>query len=503
MKSITFTTSALCIFLSLIDVAGQSPSKILKQAERALGGTRQLQSLQSWQKTGRITRLRDGSSGRYFLQAQRPNLFNLNIELNGFEIETGYNGRSAWTRNSRDGLQTLTGSASLNLQAKAAFRNSLWLNYKNEKSKTVSSGQTNVNGKPANVIVLTTSKGIVIKLFFDAATGLLLRDEIPDGDLIESCDYDDYRDVGGVKMAFAYRVKLGDDVYEVKLEEIKRDQPIAKTEFDFPSVPGDPLPDLTKLLADVQANEDKVEALLDTYSFTQKNISRELGKDGTLRETGSEAYQLSFYKGYRIQRLIEKNGKPLNEKEQADEDKEAGKRVAEIEKEIARKEKQAPGSPPSPESQRVSIAEVLRASKLTNPRRERFRRRDVIVFDFEPNPLFDFKNAKSMLKFFGKTAGVIWIDEKDKQVARVEAYLYDDFKVGGGVLAKLKKGASFTLEQERVNDEIWLPSRADINLSVRVLLIKGINVNQIIKSYDYHKFTTEVKDAKVGEDGKP
>jgi hypothetical protein len=93
----------------------------------------------------------------------------------------------------------------------------------------------------------------------------------------------------------------------------------------------------------------------------------------------------------------------------------------------------------------------------------------------------------------------MWIDEQDKQVARLEAYLADSYNVGGGVLAKLRKGASFVLEQRRVNDEIWLPSIADINLSVRVLLVKGIDVNQRIESYDYRKFTTEIKDAKVGE----
>jgi hypothetical protein len=70
---------------------------------------------------------------------------------------------------------------------------------------------------------------------------------------------------------------------------------------------------------------------------------------------------------------------------------------------------------------------------------------------------------------------------------------------GGGVLAKLKKGAAFTIEQERINDEIWLPSIAEINLSLRVLLVKGIDLNQVIRSYDYRKFTTEVKDAKVNE----
>ncbi|MEJ7846890.1 MAG: hypothetical protein WKF92_02250 [Pyrinomonadaceae bacterium] len=67
------------------------------------------------------------------------------------------------------------------------------------------------------------------------------------------------------------------------------------------------------------------------------------------------------------------------------------------------------------------------------------------------------------------------------------------------MVAKLKKGASFTLEQERINDAIWLPSSADINLSIRVLLVKGIDINQIVKSYDYRKFTTEVNDAKVND----
>jgi len=249
-----------------------------------------------------------------------------------------------------------------------------------------------------------------------------------------------------------------------------------------------------------------VDAILDTYSYVQKSISRELGKDAVLRETESETVQLSFYKGYRIHRIIEKNGKPLSVKDQADEDKDAAKQVDEIEKKLAKKETRlAKGEKDedSEDNRRISIAEVLRASKLLNPRRERFRGRDVIVFDFEPNPAFDLSNAKSMLKFFGKTAGVMWIDEKDKQVARVEAVLFESIKIGGGVLAKLQKGASFTLEKERVNDEIWLPSQADINLAVRVLLLKGINVNQLVKSYDYHKFETEVKDAKVDEAKKP
>ncbi|HEX3102522.1 MAG TPA: hypothetical protein VHQ01_12045, partial [Pyrinomonadaceae bacterium] len=345
-----------------------------------------------------------------------------------------------------------------------------------------------------------------IKLYFDAVSGLPIRDEITSGSVGQICDYGDYRDVSGTKQAFFNRIKLGGETYEIKLDDVKVNPQIARTEFDFPNMSGQALPDIPALLKDLQANEDRVDALLDTYSFVQKNVHRELGKDAVLRETESETHQMSFYKGYRIERLIEKNGKPLNPKDQENADKDAAKQVEEIEKKIAKAdERRAKGGNDNDEEngKRISVAELLRASKLSNPRRERFRGRDVVVFDFEPNPAFDMKNAKSMLKFFGKTAGVMWIDEKDKQVARLEAVLYENFNIGGGVLAKLNKGATFTLDRERIGDEIWLPSQTDINLSVRVFMVKGIDVNQIVKSYDYHKFETEVKGAKVDETKKP
>lgn len=492
------------LLICLSGAAAQSPSKVLKQAEKAVGGTRVLQSVNSWRRAGTIKRLSDGATGKYEVRALKPNLYHESYDIDGFEYETGYNGRSSWRRDSRSGLSTLTGDASVDLREEAAFRNWLWLDAKRQKSKIASAGTGTIDGRPQNVLVLGTSKGVNIKLHFDAATGLLTREEIPAGELTRTIDYADYRKIGSSLQPYKMTIASGDERLEVVFDKIEPNAGVARSEFDFPAASGEPLPDIRALLDQLQHNEDKVEEILDKYSYIQKSTRRELGKDGVLRDVESETVQLSFYKGYRIRRLIEKNGRPLTEKDQLDADEDAEKRVEEIEKIIAKRDRDAMrNGPPDENSRRVSVAELLRASNLKNPRRERFRGRDVIVFDFEPNPSFDYKNAKSMLKFFGKTAGVMWIDEKDKQVARLESYLADSFNVGGGVLAKLKKGASFTLEQERVNDEIWLPSVTDINLSVRVLLVKGIEVNQQIRSYDYRRFETEVKDAKVDETKAP
>lgn len=493
MQRITF------LFITLVFAIGthsQSPSKILQNAEKALGGKKALQSASAWKAVGTISDPATGKSGKFVIQAAIPNMFHIAYDLDGFEYESGYNGRSGWIRDSRDGLRTLTDQASFDLQAEASYRSSLWLDYKQQRAKISPVAGSPINGVAANSISLTSPKGTGFRIYFDKTTGLPLRDEIV-GEVARAFTYSDFRLVGKVKRPHQMDMTIGGATYKIAIDRYEAKPVLARADFDFPKIAGEPLPDIKGLLQELQANEDNVENMLDTYSYVQKSIRRELGKDGVLREAGSETFQLSFYKGNRIRRLIEKNGKPLSEKDQIDEDREVGNRVEGIEKNIAKAEKKGDSGPPSENGQRVSIAEVLRASRLINPRRERFRGRDVIVFDFEPNPNFDYRNAKSMLKFFGKTAGVMWIDEKDKQVARLEAYLADSFNVGGGLLAKLRKGATFTLDQERVNDEIWLPSSADINLSVRVLLLKGVNVNQVVKSYDYRKFATEVKDAAV------
>jgi len=490
----TLISLALILGFSVI-VLPQSVSKTLKNAEKALGGEKAFRSIRTISSAGSVTRKRDGVTGSFTLITAQPNFLYFRYDLNGAETETGYNGRSAWTRDTRDGLKTLTGKSSSDLQTRAAFQSSLWFDQKREQGRATSAGLAQVNGKMSNKVIYSTPKGASIKLYFEQSTGFLVREEIPFGDVVQTFDFSDHRKINGVMMPFAMTITSGSDELTVRFDDVKANVTLGATTFDFPKLAGEPLADIRALLVELQANEDRVDNILDTYSYIQKSSSRTVGKDGALIEKESETHQLSFYKGNRVRRLIEKNGKPLNEKEQAKEDEEVQKRVKEIEKRLASKDKDKDDE----ESRRVSVAELLRASRLINPRRERFHGRDVIVFDFQPNPDFDYKNAKSMLKFFGKTAGVMWIDEKDKQVARLEAYLAENFNIGGGVLAKLKKGASFVIEQDRINDEIWLPSMADINLSVRVLMVKGIEVNAVVRSYDYKKFATEVKDAKVGD----
>lgn len=493
----SFTLLFVLLLILSANLLAQSPAKILNLAEKALGGKKNLQAVKSIQLKGNITNQQDRKSGAFLMQNVYPNLFNQMFDLDGFEIEIGYNGKSSWERDSRSGLQTLTGAESRDLSVEADFRNTLWLDYKKDKAKISAGGVADVNGKPAKIVILTHPKGTPIKMFFDAVSYLPVRQEFPSGETIKIFEYNDYRIVNKINVPYAMQLKEGNEVLEIKLDEVKINQSIPENEFDFPKVSNEPLPDIKELLSQLYTNADSKNKLLEEYSYNQSIIKRDFDAKGILREKESLLYQISIYKGFQVKRLVEKNGKPLNEKDQKKADEEAQKSIEEIDKNIAKKEKEKAKQKNNDEAEGSNFySDVLKASNLINPRREKFRGRDVIVFDFEPNPKFDMRNASSVLKFFGKVAGVIWIDEKDREAVRVEAVLAENYKIGGGLVAKLSKGASFVLEQAHINNEVWLPSLMEINLSAKVLLFKGVSLNQIIKTSDYNKFKSEVKEIK-------
>ena len=113
----------------------------------------------------------------------------------------------------------------------------------------------------------------------------------------------------------------------------------------------------------------------------------------------------------------------------------------------------------------------------------------MLVFDFEPNPEYKPKNMEE--RVVKELAGVVWVDEKAHDVARLEAYFVGDVHIGGGLLANLQKGTSFVLEQGYINNEVWLPTYEEAHVGVRVLLVKAFRVNAVTTYSDYKRFNVE------------
>ncbi len=144
----------------------------------------------------------------------------------------------------------------------------------------------------------------------------------------------------------------------------------------------------------------------------------------------------------------------------------------------------------------MEISQFFRHCEFVSPRHERFQDRETIVFDFRVQP--GFKPSTRQESLISKLVGVVWIDPVDKQVIRLEARLAEGFKMGGGLVLSLRPGAALVMEQMRLKEGIWMPRFAQINLSVKVLLFGGGDINQTLEWSDYKHFSSDIDSYKLG-----
>jgi hypothetical protein len=102
-------------------------------------------------------------------------------------------------------------------------------------------GKTNVGERDA-FQVMVRADGQRVQLFFDAQTGLLIRrrdmSNTVVGSFPEQIDYEDYRDVDGVKLPFTIRYSPPDPSTgnTLQFKEITHNVPVDDARFNPPAV---------------------------------------------------------------------------------------------------------------------------------------------------------------------------------------------------------------------------------------------------------------------------
>ena len=103
-------------------------------------------------------------------------------------------------------------------------------------------GSAMVDNKEVQVLQgRLTQRGLPIKLYFDPASGLLVRlvyySNTPVGVVPTQIDYADYRDVSGVKIPFLLKATWLDGRSTITLGDIQTNVPIDAAKFARPSTP--------------------------------------------------------------------------------------------------------------------------------------------------------------------------------------------------------------------------------------------------------------------------
>lgn len=255
----------------------------------------------------------------------------------------------------------------------------------------------------------------------------------------------------------------------------------AQAQLSPPAVSAQPLPDIPTLMQNVEQTQKHAEFLQNNYLYHE--VAREQRSDG--RKTETREYDVFWLRGVQVHKLVRKNGKDLSADEERKENERLDKEVQRSQ-ERKRKADAAGKETDSHGNEEVTVSRFLELGTFSNARRVKIDERDAIAVDFAGNPKASTKNRlESVIR---DLTGTIWIDEQDRAIAQIQGRFADSFKVGGGLVMSIKKGTAFSMQQRKINNEVWLPSRIEGNGAARVMLLLHFDGSILITESDYRRF---------------
>ena len=225
------------------------------------------------------------------------------------------------------------------------------------------------------------------------------------------------------------------------------------------------------------------------YTFMREVDERHLDSGGNVKTAKSETAEVLILFGEPHERTIRRNGKPLAPDEERKQEEKLNRLIERRKKET---EKQRTKRLAKSEKRRWKSREFLQSI----PEAFHFRLvgddvvsgREAWVVGGTPNPAFRSHDARTRrLRNF---RGRIWIAKEGYECVKLEAKTTGNIAFSG-VIARLDTGAIMECEQERINDEIWLPSRVHVKFDARVALVKRLRRIIDIRFFDYRKFQSD------------
>ena len=140
----------------------------------------------------------------------------------------------------------------------------------------------------------------------------------------------------------------------------------------------------------------------------------------------------------------------------------------------------------------LAVRTFLKNCDLTLARREKIDGRETLIFNFTPRPDAAFTENE---KYVAQLKGEIWIDAQDRIVTRL---------MGWPASTPAEQSPAVYFEMMKLPAHgIWLPHVARINGADYPKLFDGIKTDSTSTYSNHIRFSSEVKDAKVGPPTQP
>jgi photosynthetic reaction center cytochrome c subunit len=211
--------------------------EILDKYVAALGGAANIEKVKSRVLKGTVVGV-NGNSFAYELYQSAPEKVLAVMTGPQGVTERAFNGTAGWEKGVR-GLRDLSTEEVYFLRRYPDMIKDIKI--KDQFTRLSVAGKPKIDNRDVYVLRGMTSTGRREQLYFDAETGLLIRRvssiATPVGNIPEQVDFEDYRDVDGVKMPFTVKVSSVDQFYSVtrKFTDIKINVAIDEKRFNKPS----------------------------------------------------------------------------------------------------------------------------------------------------------------------------------------------------------------------------------------------------------------------------
>lgn len=248
-----------------------------------------------------------------------------------------------------------------------------------------------------------------------------------------------------------------------------------------------PIPDIPTLMRQVEDHLKTADQVRKDYIYHARETRQELDKGGKVKKSNTNEYDIFWINGVPVEKQTKKDGRELGPDELKKEDARIDKEVAKAHDKKDKAEAQGKETGPRGDDM-ISAARILELGTFSNPRRVQLDGRDTIVVDYTGNP-----KAKTRNRFeevVRDLVGTVWIDEQDKVIRKTEGHFLNDFKIGAGLVANIRKDSSFGMDQIKVNDEVWIPSYLEGKGAIRFLLLASFDGRVQMTMSDYRKFHT-------------
>jgi hypothetical protein len=211
--------------------------QILARYTGALGGSAAIEKVKTRSMKGTWMTSNGITLGYEVYQTAPDRIYTvLNTPKQGV-IERGFNGQAAWEKSNR-GLRDLEGAELFYLKRYPDLFKDIKL--QGQFTRISFGGKDKIDGKDVYVLRGFGVDGKGERLYFDQQTGLLMRRITSTTTIVgvipEQVDYEDYRDVDGLKVPFTIRITSIDSFWSStrKFTEIKLNVPVDETKFNKP-----------------------------------------------------------------------------------------------------------------------------------------------------------------------------------------------------------------------------------------------------------------------------